>query len=266
MLTDELDRKNSEILNMQREASLKHLNLQTELAETCEKLRISELSVTSIKSANEEQEKHIESLMNKLKNTQELETRMEENYRAELKSVEKVSKLYQQSSEEGSEKISELETAVSSLQELLKTATDRYGVLENKVLLRFLSRITTFVISTLAFLIFESTFFLQFLATSKNFQEEIDQRDEKINGLEKELEHANELLRTVEKNGLTDEMIKSLSPAAAAASSMLREATSLTDMFSKYHSVYEQLLLEKDNNAKLNSYLKEILSVSRMLY
>ena len=47
-----------------------------------------------MKKSNEEQEKHIERLMEKLREAQEVETKIEENYRQELKAQKKIADLY----------------------------------------------------------------------------------------------------------------------------------------------------------------------------
>jgi len=64
------------------------------LSEKIEDLRIAEMTVAHLKKANEEQENHVESLMKKLQDSQEIEGKMEENYRQELKSQRKVAELY----------------------------------------------------------------------------------------------------------------------------------------------------------------------------
>jgi len=97
--------------------------------------------------------------------------------------------------------LEELEDAVSNLQDLLKTGTDRYGELETR-----------------------------FHSSSKQFQDEISSRDDEVVKLKSELVQANEILDNIQKHGMTDEMIQSLSPAAAAASSLLKGSKSITEV------------------------------------
>ncbi len=62
--------------------------------------------------------------------------------------------------------------------------------------------------------------------------------DEKILGLQKEAEHANELLEVARRRGvapLTDEQVEALSPSAAAASRLLKSGMTLTQV-SEYRS------------------------------
>jgi hypothetical protein len=57
-------------------------------------IRLRELSELSLRKTVEDQESHIESLMSKLTEAQEVEAKMEENYRMELKAQTKVAQLY----------------------------------------------------------------------------------------------------------------------------------------------------------------------------
>jgi nucleoprotein TPR len=50
-----------------------------------------------------------------------------------------------------------------------------------------------------------------------------------------------------------------LSPSAAAASRLLKPGMTLTQVFSQLVSLQEELLASKDENAKLNTYLEQIL-------
>lgn len=55
--------------------------------------------------------------------------------------------------------------------------------------------------------------------------------------------------------------IEAVSPAAAATSRLLKSGLTLTQIYSQYASVSEQLLLEKEENRKLNLYITTILEV-----
>lgn len=140
--------------------------------------------------------------------------------------------MFVESSEEASKKVEELEDAVSSLQDLLRNATTKYGELETK-----------------------------FIKTCKNYQDEVSQRDEEISKIKKELENANGLIENFQSKGLTDEMIHSLSPAAAAATNMLKNSKSLTQIYSEYHDLSSEVIIKKQETVKLNQMVKELLQV-----
>lgn len=230
LLTEELERKNGELLNIQRDSCIKYINLQTELSEKIESLKISEMKLNDLKELYDRSEKQVESLMDKLKNEGELRSKVEENYRVEVGSLKRVVALHQESSEDSSKKLEELDDAVQNLQDLLKESTEKYGELETR-----------------------------FADSSRQFQEELTRRDEQIARLKSELKTANEVLDSIQKHGMTDDMIHSLSPAAAAASQMFKESKSITEIFSKYQEIQVELGKVKCDNLKLNGYIREIL-------
>lgn len=55
--------------------------------------------------------------------------------------------------------------------------------------------------------------------------------------------------------------IESLSPAAAATSRLLKSGLTLTQLYSQYAQVSEELMMEKDENRRLNLYMNAILKV-----
>ena len=59
-------------------------------------------------------------------------------------------------------------------------------------------------------------------------KEEIKRRNEAIKGLKKELDTANDLIKTMKNKGLTEDDVERLSPSAAAASKLLKGGITLT--------------------------------------
>ena len=57
---------------------------------------------------------------------------------------------------------------------------------------------------------------------------------------------------------LSEGEVLSLSPAAARASALLKSGMTLTQIFSNYIDVSDQLQREKDENTRLSNYLDEI--------
>lgn len=80
----------------------------------------------------------------------------------------------------------------------------------------------------------------------------------RITSLEKELSHANDLLAAMKQRGLHESDVLSLSPAAAKASSLLKSGLSLTQIYSQYVEVCEELGREKEETDRLNNYLEQI--------
>ena len=83
----------------------------------------------------------------------------------------------------------------------------------------------------------------------------------KIESLEKELSHANDLL-AAKKSGsfsATDEDVEKLFPQAMATSRLLKSGMTLTQIYSNYMTAVEDLDSQKEENKRLNSYLEQIL-------
>lgn len=60
-----------------------------------------------------------------------------------------------------------------------------------------------------------------------------------------------------------EKAVESLSPAAAATSRLLTSGLTLTQLYMQYAEVSDQLMLEKEENKRLNHSMNLILQVSR---
>ena len=166
----------------------------------------------------------------RLREARESETRLEESYRAELKSQTRLADLYKEQGEENTEKTEELSNAVASLQRMVKESGEKYGKLEEDQ-----------------------------EAEKNRHKEQINVRAETITALRKELEDANKLIKTVKDKGLTEDAMEHLSPSAAQASRLLKSGVTLTGIYSQMVSLSEELAGEKEENKRLNNYMDQIL-------
>ncbi|KAJ9577845.1 hypothetical protein L9F63_025295 [Diploptera punctata] len=132
-------------------------------------------------------------------------------------------------SDDAAAKSEELTVAVKELQKLLEDASDQYGELESEMKKK-----------------------------DESYEEELGKKNECIKHLKKELELANEMLKTAKQERL-DTTIESMSPSAAAASRLLKSGMTLTQIYSQYVAVSEELMLEKEETRKLNLYINTIL-------
>lgn len=57
-----------------------------------------------------------------------------------------------------------------------------------------------------------------------------------------------------------------LSPCAASASRLIKSGMTLTQIYSQYATVSEELLLEKEENRKLKLYVTTILNVRTVMH
>ena len=149
----------------------------------------------------------------------------------EIRAQTNLVSLYKSKASDAEEKSGELAKAVEELQGLLKQSSERYGALEDNL-----------------------------EKEKEENKQEIQRRNEAIRGLKKELEDANELIKSLKQRGLTEEGINQLSPAAAAASKLIKSGMSLTQVYTQLVSCQEELLNAKDENRQLNTYVEQILS------
>ena len=229
-LTEELARKNEEVMAARREAITKSSGLRERFEETNEKLRMAEAREAAKAEGLTATEARVEELSDKLKKARDSELQLEENYRQELSAQTKLADLYKGHCDESESKAAELTKAVNELQGMLKESADRYGALENSLDVE-----------------------------KAEHKEEIKRRNEAIKGLKKELDTANDLIKTMKNKGLTEDDVERLSPSAAAASKLLKGGITLTQIYSQLVASQEELLAQKDENARLNSYLDQIL-------
>ena len=167
----------------------------------------------------------------RLKDARDSNTNLEEGYNEEIRAQTNVANLYKTKATDSEEKSTELAKAVEELQGLLKQSSERYGALEDNL-----------------------------EKEKEENKEEIRRRNEAIRSLRKELDDANELIKTLKHRGLTEDGINQLSPAAAAASKMIKSGMSLTQVYTQLVSCQEELLNAKDENRQLNTYIEQILS------
>lgn len=132
-------------------------------------------------------------------------------------------------SDDTSSKSEELSNAVKQLQLLLQDASKQYGDLETEMKRKEMLH-----------------------------QEELTKKAECIALLKKELANANDLLKAAKQETL-DAAIEVLSPSAAAASRLIKSGMTLTEIYSQYVAVSEELLLQKEETRKLNLYINTII-------
>ena len=129
------------------------------------------------------------------------------------------------------EKSLELQKAVEELQNIVRESSERYAALEDNL-----------------------------EKERAENQTEMKRRNDTIRSLNKELEDSKSLIQTLEHRGLTEEGISKLSPAAAAASKLIKSGMSLTQVYSQLVTAQEELLAAQDENRRLNTYMEEIIN------
>ncbi|KFP65962.1 Nucleoprotein TPR, partial [Cariama cristata] len=230
-LNAELKAKTDELLHTAREKGSEILELKCNLENKKEEVSRMEEQVNSLKQSNENLQKHVEDLLNKLKEAKEQQASMEERFHNELNAHMKLSNLYKSAADDSEAKSNELTGAVEELHKLLKEAGEA-----NKATQEHLAEVEE----------------------SKAVMEK--ELREKISKLEKELENANDLLSATKRKGaiLSEEELAAMSPTAAAVAKVVKPGMKLTELYNAYVETQDQLLLEKLENKRINKYLDEI--------
>ncbi|KFW75401.1 Nucleoprotein TPR, partial [Phalacrocorax carbo] len=230
-LNAELKAKTDELLHTAREKGNEILELKCNLENKKEEVSRMEEQVNSLKQSNENLQKHVEDLLNKLKEAKEQQASMEERFHNELNAHIKLSNLYKSAADDSEAKSNELTGAVEELHKLLKEAGEA-----NKATQEHLAEVEE----------------------SKAVIEK--ELREKISKLEKELENANDLLSATKRKGaiLSEEELAAMSPTAAAVAKVVKPGMKLTELYNAYVETQDQLLLEKLENKRINKYLDEI--------
>ena len=95
----------------------------------------------------------------------------------------------------------------------------------------------------------------------KAFEAKLKEKENAISKLEQELKNANELLSIAKRKGatvLSESDIEQMSPAAAVASRLLKTGMSLTQIYSEYVNLSENLQQEKRENERLKACIDEL--------
>ncbi|NXJ65625.1 TPR protein, partial [Rostratula benghalensis] len=222
-LNTELKAKTDELLHTAREKGNEILELKCNLENKKEEVSRMEEQVNSLKQSNENLQRHVEDLLNKLKEAKEQQASMEERFHNELNAHIKLSNLYKVSLEKN--KTNHATTNCLSVLILANKATQEH---------------------------------LAEVEKSKAVMEK--ELREKISKLEKELENANDLLSATKRKGaiLSEEELAAMSPTAAAVAKVVKPGMKLTELYNAYVETQDQLLLEKLENKRINKYLDEI--------
>uniref|UniRef100_A0A669CM39 Nucleoprotein TPR n=1 Tax=Oreochromis niloticus TaxID=8128 RepID=A0A669CM39_ORENI len=225
---EELKAKSEELLSLSRQKGNEILELKCSLENKEDEARPLLFWVTSLKTSNENLQKQNEDMISKLKEAKEQHTSMEEKFRNELNANIKLCNLYKVSAADSEAKSKELSQAVEELHKLLKDAGEANKALEDK--LQEMNGVTDKTVGELK---------------------------DRIQGLEKELDNANELLSSSKLRGQLEEQMTTMSPTAAAVSK-IKPGMKLTELYTAYVESQEQLQLERLENKRVNKYLDDI--------
>ncbi|KAF5305601.1 hypothetical protein FQR65_LT07681 [Abscondita terminalis] len=229
-LSQTLDERTDELLNMKKDNSLRCVQLENKLTEKTQQLAVALESVRSYTEINKNLSNKIEELMEDLKKEKEQDSKAYEIYQHEIAAQTKLAELYKNAGEQSKEHSEQLSNAVSELQMLLRETTNKYGDLETKHKEMLLSN-----------------------------EEIVSKKNECIAMLKQELETSNELFKAFKDESIQKE-VEEISPSAAAASKLIKPGMSLTQIYTQYVNVSNELTLQKEECSRLQSYIQHIVN------
>ncbi|XP_066254205.1 nucleoprotein TPR isoform X5 [Euwallacea similis] len=224
-LTEELQNRTDELLNMRRDNSSRCIQLETKLLEKTQELTVASEQLKSFNELNESLAARNEELAQKIFNLNETHSKVSESYVSEIDAKTMMTNTYKSMLEETQKHAEELKNALNEVQQMLRQATEQYGDLETK-----------------------------HKESGLAHEEIISKKNECIAMLKKELETANELIEQC-KNGSISKDIEGLSSSAATVSRVMKSGMTYTEMYSRYVSTSEQLTSKSEECVRLNNYI-----------
>ncbi|XP_011634522.1 nucleoprotein TPR-like [Pogonomyrmex barbatus] len=228
-LEEELAKRTSELQTARSEASARALLIDTKLSQREEELRIANETNSQLRESVSSLQKQCDELAQKVEQQRTHEIAINDSYQKEINAQKNLTNLYESMKDDANAKAEEISNAASELQKLVDSTAEEYGTLETK--------------------------YNQLLLQHK---QDIDNKEQSIQELTKELEHANELLKNIQQEKL-NQAVEQLAPTAAITSRVLRRGLSLTQIYTQLVEVSNELTLEREENERLKSQMDVIL-------
>ncbi|KAM3718204.1 Nucleoprotein TPR [Dirofilaria immitis] len=199
--------------------------LQAEIASITDKYDAAMNDVKKLKATLDDRNKEIPRLNDRIKEILEDNTQKLNKLEEELLASERLCSVYKEASDDAENNLRQLSEDFENRGRLLEESKKAYESL-----------------------------CVEFEEKKTAFTNEAVQKDKRIEELLDELQKANDLLKLT----LTDDEIMELSPAAAAASSLIRGGVSLTGIYREHCRVVAELEEAKAENKRIENYFHEL--------
>ena len=232
-LNQQLKEKSSQLLDVRSNLNKRTYELESSVEDLSAENSKLKSQVENLQTANEKLEAQNDELTNKIQEVREREVQARMDFNEESVSREKLIELYKEENESAMIKLKQAAENIVELEGLVKEIKDEYAKLANEKEI-----------------------------CDEKYEAKLKENDETIAKLEQELKNANELLSIAKRKGatvLSESDIEQLSPAAAVASRLLKSGMSLTQIYSEYVNLTENLQSEKSENERLKSYISELI-------
>jgi len=232
-ISEDLQIKTELVNSLKKDTTSKLLDIEAKYETCIQEIIQLKKSLANSKETCAAQKKKLDQLMIKLKRQSEEYTESENSIQQELSSQTKLVQLYKEDRDHAKERFNEISSAFSELQTELKNKAEEILSLECKL-----------------------------KAEEEEHVKKTTQLSQQVKDLKTELENANDLLELARQKGsvaMREQDLSTLSPMAAATSAILKKGMTLTQIYSEYVKVSDELLSEKDENARLKMYMEQIL-------
>jgi len=172
-LEEELAKRTSELQTARSEASARALLIDTKLSQREEELRIANEANSQLRDSVSSLQKQCDELAQKVEQQRNHEIAINDSYQKEINAQKNLASLYESMKNDANAKAEAISNAASDLQKLVDSTAEEYGLLETK-----------------------------YNQLELQHKQDIDQKEQNIQELTKELEHANELLKNIQQGRL----------------------------------------------------------------
>lgn len=228
-LTEDLNRNISELQTIRRDNTMCKIQLESQLTEKTEELRIIRSSVAHLEDANAALQNKAEELTNKLHSQNEETSKVLNHYKKELHSKSKLMDMMKEAKQENEQQINEMATCITELKRLLNESAEKYGQLETRL-----------------------------KGIDIEHGKDLEEKDIIIQKLKDELVNANDLLKEAQEESL-EQAVQQLAPTAAASSRLIKTGTSLTEIYSLYVKAAEEVQTLRKENSQLDLRIRSII-------
>ncbi|KAF8776767.1 Nucleoprotein TPR-like protein [Argiope bruennichi] len=222
----ELTQKNSEIHTLKREKSNNSLELKTLLEERADEIHMLQKRLDCYKELVEERDTRIEQLAEKIRQLNQSNAKLEEQFNLELNAQTKLIDLHKNASEENQKRIEELMRAFEEAQKLLKESNDSCEEMEKHC-----------------------------VAVENKCKVQLEEKQAELMKLKEEIKRVKDAAQV-----LNQDTIEKIFPVAAATSKVLHSGITLTELYVEYTRLQEELQSQKNENANLTRELKQIIT------
>uniref|UniRef100_A0A915M9A7 Nucleoprotein TPR n=1 Tax=Meloidogyne javanica TaxID=6303 RepID=A0A915M9A7_MELJA len=227
---DEISNREQKVNELRIQNIREKSELQREIAFLNEKNSELSLNATRTSKALQEREAEFAELKEKMKNVLEENSTQISELEAELRTRERLTKVYKDSMEKADLELSEARDNEFRLDELVKEKEEALLAMSSE------------------------------LQEAKEVHEKIlKEKDDELKRLSEEVTKSTELLNAGFRLNRPDEDIARISPAAAAASSLLKSGMSLTGIYAEHCRVVSELEKKNTEFSSLEKYVTELI-------